>query len=130
MAVGLVGITMAVSSFTRRAWHAAVGTVIVVMGWSVLGSVVGDGINTTRRFLYSPMGWLEATVFLPFEHRFPYADCAPGSANAGRSWCAYEIERMMHAESTIFLAHTYLILAGIVGITIAWLRIKRMEGAA
>ncbi len=130
LAVGLVGLTMAVSSFTRRAWHAAVGTVVLVMGWSVLGAVVGDGIRSSRGLLYYPMGWVRATVFLPFESRFPDSYCMPGSRNFERGYCDWIHEQTLHADSTIALAHLFLVLAGVVGITVAWLRIKRMEGAA
>ncbi len=130
LAIGLVGLTMAVSSFTRRAWHAAVGTAIIVAGWSVLGAVISDGMTTSKGLLFYPMGWVYATVFLPFEHRFPPSYCRPGTSNFERGYCDWQMEGILHAETTIPMAHFLLVATGIIGITITWIRIKRMEGAA
>ncbi len=130
LAIGLVGLTMMVSSFTRRAWHAAVGTVVIVMGWSVLGAVIADGIDSSRGLLFYPLGWIQATVFLPFQHRFPPEYCWPGGEYYERGYCGWEQDRLIDAGSTISSAHMLLVLVGIIGITIAWLRMKRAEGAA
>ena len=126
LSVGLVGLTMAFSAFTRRAWHAAVGVVIFIVGWSVLGGIASETIESAEWRLYFPAGWMDAVTFLPISYRFrPY--CPPED---GGRYCDYLNEEFAHAASTIWLSHLFLVLIGVIGMMVTWARVKRLQGSA
>ena len=126
LSVGLVGLTMAFSAFTRRAWHAAVGVVIFIVGWSVLGGIASETIESAEWRLYFPAGWMDAVTFLPISYRFR-SYCPP---EAGGGYCDYLNESLEHGASTIWLSHLFLILMGVIGMLVTWARVKRLQGSA
>ncbi len=136
ISVGLTGFTLALSSFTRRAWHAAVGVFLIIQGWSAVGAINASHIETSERLRYHPNGWSEAVLFLPNEQRFRYAHCVPESihyrdpAERGYDPCLYENLRIEGADTTILVAHVALWLVGILSLIVAIARLKRLEGAA
>lgn len=127
VSIGLVGVTTAVSAFTRRAWHAAVGTVVLITGWSILGEVAATGVETAKYRLYHPAGWLDAVTFLPFRNQFRDGSCY---GQQGGGWCAYEMRMLEDATYTIWMSHALLIATGLAGLLVTWIRLKRLEGAA
>lgn len=131
LSIGLVGLTMAMSSFTRRAWHAAVGTVVVLVGWSFIGDSGTGHIRGSERLLSHPFGWLEAVAFLPFDHRFRPADCdAFDPASGDRfSRCGDLFERLANAEVTIWTSHLLFVALGVLGLLVTWARLRQVEGA-
>lgn len=94
----LLAVTLAVSAFTRRAWHAAMGLVAILGGWGILGVVAMDLTGTAWQNVFGPAGWFYLLLAMPLELRFgvaanPATGIRPERYDAGGPavLCAYAI---------------------------------------
>lgn len=110
-----------VSTYTRRAWHAAMSVVALVGGWGMLGLVASDSFRNAYGNLTGPFGWLNAVLFLPLELEFSLAaNPMPGDA-------AFYGERFAGAWPTFWLAHLILIATTVLFLWLTLRRLRRLE---
>lgn len=116
--VFLASLFVAMSAWTQRAWHAAIGAVAVFGGWSILGLTASEVSNTALGDAFGPLGWFQVMVVAPVEVRFGF-------------WQSYRPttpEYLTQLGTAIPLTYTMVIGATV----LCWLathwRLRRMEG--
>lgn len=105
---------IAVSSCTRRAWHAAVGFLVLIGTWGFLGIGLGFVMaDNAWQLLWGPFGWIAATTFLPADAYFADGEWTLTRGIAG----------------VAPLAHLLMIASGLAFVRFTRSRVAKMEGA-
>ncbi len=104
---------MAASSYTSRAWHAALGAIAGIAVPSMAGSILAQGSEGTYGLLTGPAQWITAVVWLPMDLLYsPYANPLTGPAP----------QQYDGALATVPLAYFLLITTGA---GLCWLTLQR-----
>ncbi len=119
MFVLLIVIFLVASSWTTRAWHAAIAGLSILGVLSFLGGTVMDSSRTAMGSAFGPIGWIELLIFVPLSRRFGYEPLY--------SWREDYYSTYPAAVVTSYVIMFGLIVAG--WFALQW-RIRRMEGLA
>ncbi len=119
VAIAWIGsISLLASSYTTRAWQAALAAAGGVGGASMLGAIVGEGVESSVWHLFGPMQWLTAVLTLPLELMFSL------SANPDFGPVSRQYD---HAGATIVLAYLLLLASGAGALWLTAARVRAME---
>lgn len=104
---------VAVSSFTKRAWHAAVGFIVLVGATGFIGLGLGIVVaSNAYEMMWGPFGWFFGATILPL-------------------WAYFEPSEPMTRGAPVvaIFSHLFLIAWSLLAVRITYARVQRMEGA-
>ncbi len=114
-------VVMLASSYTSRAWHAALAALGGIAVPSLAGGILSGGVSGAFEGLFGPVQWLGSVIYLPWNLLFdPGADPYYGDVSS-----AYD-----GAGLTIVLAYALLIGTGYAAWRLTLRRVGNLEGLA